>query len=222
MRTRRKEPTRGYLELVAELQLVAKASGSLAEALLKPDLDLFLKALRAVPGFNGTGFRAKEMLADLAETSHVWSTPSRKPAISAQYQVISVIGVGPCRVVNWLLNQPFRNNEAMPTDFKEKLYLPVLQYIASYLRWKFPSYRGRPNLCIFYEMCEFNKQLVAAYAGGGKAYSPSSHEVPEPDLKRLKLDVDQLRLLRESEYAVRTAVRAGPKQSFEFEETDYL
>ena len=53
--------------------------------------------------------------------------------------------------------------------------VPVLEFIADYPREHLPGYAGRANLCIFYEMCEFNKLLQLVYTQSGKIYKPTSY-----------------------------------------------
>ena len=93
-------------------------------------------------------------------------------SIRQQYMKVAVIGVGPCRTTNYLFNRPFFLNEKMPAKKKNAIYLPLLLFVADCLRsgWK-DRYEHRTNLDIFYELCEYQKQLFCWYEDGGKNYT---------------------------------------------------
>ena len=104
--------------------------------LVDASVENFMKYLRKISGFGGSGFRAKEILMDVIDNITL-VTPhntARRDALRAQYMSFSVLGIGPCRVANWLFNMPYRFLEDVDPKFKETVYLPVLEYIADYLR----------------------------------------------------------------------------------------
>ena len=66
-----------------------------------------LEHIMRVPGYRGSGFRAKECLVDILENSREIIGESRWPSVWEQICVIVVIGVGPVRTINWIFNRPF-------------------------------------------------------------------------------------------------------------------
>ena len=70
------------------------------------------EALMQTKSFGGAGFRAKEVLCDLVEVVDLWLDLSKRQIVGDQFLETTVIGVGPCRAANWLLNLPFRLNDA--------------------------------------------------------------------------------------------------------------
>ena len=94
--------------------------------------------------------------------------------------------MGPCRATNYFFNRPFFLNERMPPEKKNPIYLPLLVFIATCLRERWPErYKDRTNLDIFYELCEYQKQPLCWYVDGGKTYRPTKYkecELPEPEV----------------------------------------
>jgi len=178
-RSRALNPVEGYVLLAKELDGIAAASFSIAQALIyDANVVVAFQHIRNVGGFDGTGFRAKEILMDLFSVVELWTEAGHlREMLLAQYRDIIVLGVGPVRTMNFLLNLPFRQGSDMSVQDLEREYLPYFRFALGYMRHTFESYRSRSYLCILYEWCEYQKALQAAYVDGGKTYSPADYEV---------------------------------------------
>lgn len=92
------------------------------------------------------------------------------------YKTMNVIGVGPCRVANYVFGDNFFWLEDMPAAQKYSFYTGRLNWIAGHLRSEYHSRYGHlANIEIFYELCEYNKALVCWYLGGGKPYGKGTN-----------------------------------------------
>jgi hypothetical protein len=225
-RTRSMHKEIGYQELIGELVRLAAVVLQLASLLLESvSIRDFMCKLMRVGGYGGTGFRAKEILMDLMDNLQLWCHDDTGAKLLSQYSSYSVIGIGPCRTVNWLLNLPFRFMEDLDPKAKEPFYLVVLEFVAEYLRWLQPeTYKNRANLCIFYELCEFSKQLICVYAGVGASYGSGTDYNIDPD-QASKMGPGLFAELRKKIFAAHAAMHPATPLSKLLEgaeETDYL
>lgn len=106
MRTRAKDPINGYLLLVRDVAAVAEQARGIADAFLKNySVCALLESVRGISGYGGSGFRAKELVNDVVDNL----VPGRfviegslvHERICADWMKVTVIGVGPCRTVNY-------------------------------------------------------------------------------------------------------------------------
>ena len=178
MRKRSEESWQGYAALWADLNNFISSLDDLERAARhlhrEGGVAEFLRALRRVPGYGGSGFRAKEVFCDSLDNIDLFLPLEVLSAVRQQYAAIDVIGVGPCRVVNYFFNKPFFFNEHLDNKKKEAIYVPLLQWVAQILRTTWPRrYSHRTNLDIYYELCEYNKALIAWYYDANKDYRPA-------------------------------------------------
>jgi len=180
MRTRKEElGDAGIWDLYIDLYNAAAISFSLAEDFLRDaDVGRLLKNVREnLPGFNGTGFRAKEVVVDVADNCALYMDDAGKRAqVATTHDKVLVMGVGPCRTANWLFNKPFLFLMDRSMKEKEKAFVPALLYVVQRLRALYPDrYASRTYLDILYELCEFNKWLKAIYTPHGYIYVPTDY-----------------------------------------------
>ena len=200
MRSRKEMGFEGFFLFVRELELFARQASTFAAEYLEIGCpQTFLDKLRTVPGFNGSGFRAQEILVDVVENSlHLFEESQRK-LVQAKFAEVHVIGVGPCRVANWMLGRAFFLNETMLPIAKEKVYLPVLIELVQYLKRTYPQrYQDTPALDVLYELCEFNKALLCMYLGSGKEYVCTNYDVPLVPTSLLELSLADFTSMRET------------------------
>ena len=168
----------GLWELYSDLGNMGARALQIAEAFCRDlDVEALLLGIRAVPGFDGSGFRAKEILCDFLDNADLFVEDATELAdVKAAYKKVVVLGVGPCRTCNWLFNRPFDFCEQAPKKERVDNYVPALRYAVQRLRSLYPSeYEHRTSLDILYEFCEFNKVLKAAYAGDGFPCVPARY-----------------------------------------------
>jgi hypothetical protein len=216
-RTRSMHKEIGYQELIGELVRLAAVVLQLASLLLESvSIRDFMCKLMRVGGYGGTGFRAKEILMDLMDNLQLWCHDDTGAKLLSQYSSCSVIGIGPCRTVNWLLNLPFRFMEDLDPKAKEPFYLVVLEFVAEYLRWLQPeTYKNRAN---------FSKQLICVYAGVGASYGSGTDYNIDPD-QASKMGPGLFAELRKKIFAAHAAMHPATPLSKLLEgaeETDYL
>ena len=108
MKSRNRAPRRGWSDFVSELVSFAKRVNELAVLWQGGEevVDHFSKAIRKISGFGGKGFRMKEIVLNLAEV-----TRSEYPAIEGEFLEFAVVGPGPRRVLNWVQNRRWFDNE---------------------------------------------------------------------------------------------------------------
>ena len=207
-RSRAKAPLEGYLLLAKELELFAAVVSAAAHALLHTrNVDDCLKELRSVSGFRGTGFRAKEILMDIFSVADLWAEPgSIRDELMKQYGEIVVLGVGPVRTMNFLMNLPFRQGSDMAVDEMERMYIPWFRFTLEYMRATFEEYRHRAYLCVLYEWCEYQKALQVAYCNAGRNYSPANYEADGLEAKRVRVSPEMLAQHRQISRDLSTAL----------------
>jgi hypothetical protein len=162
----------GYCKLYIDIVRMAHEAMVLASNFFMHfSVPLRLADLRKIKGYGGSGFRAKEVLVDCIDNVFDMLTPDEVVIVTESYRTALVIGVGPCRSVNWLFGRPFYFNEEVRGLAKEELYEPALQYIIQWLQQHHKALYGhRTYLCICYELCEFSKALLDIYLGAGRPY----------------------------------------------------
>jgi hypothetical protein len=188
MRTRQQQGAVGYIQLLADVEAFAAQSLYMASEFVRTSsVQTLLELISAVHGYAGSGFRAKEVLCDfvdiLLEGFLFKDLSVDRSMVQRDFHALSVIGVGPCRVVNYLYGQKFLANEDLDMAKKIPLYTPYLEHVASFIRAEHPAFSSWPNMSIYYMMCEYNKQLRGMYLNGGLTYIASSYVlVPFSDL----------------------------------------
>ena len=183
MRRRAEQPKHGYCDLCQDLHLWSAAAGRLTQQFLKSlDVGALLRDMRLIPGFGGSGFRSKEILCDFVEHADLFLPETDLQTVQTDYRGVLVIGVGPCRTVNYLFNLPFLLNEQMAADPKNALYMPAIKVVIAYLRQTWPDlYADRTDLDICYELCEHSKNLFCWYADVGRKYRPTHYGKAPPE-----------------------------------------
>eukprot|EP00973_Karenia_brevis_P095037 12425380-Karenia_brevis.AAC.1 len=144
------------------------------------DMGCILTSLMKIPGYGGSGFRAKEIVHDLYDSltqcNILQNQSDDYKKAHKSFFALSVIGVGPCRTVNYLFGYKFRMFETLVPQLKVNLYVELLEYTAAYIRQHFEEYSHWSNLELYYMLCEYNKQLAAWYIDSGKTYKPTDYE----------------------------------------------
>ena len=115
MRKRKKElKEAGWWDLYVELEAIAAEALRLAESFFSclqssedpgSCVETLLSSLQEISGFGGSGFRAKEILCDVLDNAAIFLTTAEAIVVQEAYMEVMVIGVGPCRVCNWLYNK---------------------------------------------------------------------------------------------------------------------
>jgi hypothetical protein len=173
MRRRSEIPEQGYVELLIEVDLFLASGVRIMDFFWQcKDVGALLQALMGIKGYGGSGFRSKELLCDFLDHMYLFLSGGELNEVMQAYRQVTVIGVGPCRTTNYLFNRQFFLNERAPSKKKWEIYFPLLKFIADCLRAGWPDrYEHRTNLDIFYELCEYQKQLFTWYEDGGKVYT---------------------------------------------------
>ena len=156
MRNRSKAPRRGYGELVSELVSFARKAHAIAVLWRGGNgVQQVATQIRKVSGFGGKGFRMKEIVLDLSEV-----TSREFPSVSDQLVDWSVVGPGPRRMLNWLHNRRWFDNEqdALRT---ETMYIDELREFKNYLQQKtnIPELRALNLLGVQFALCEASKYI---------------------------------------------------------------
>lgn len=125
-----------------------------------------MACLSTVAGYGGSGFRSKEVVSDVMDNllpAGFFDEESvAYEAISAEWFSTSVLGVGPCRTVNYLFGYPFFQYEKLDPDSKGPLYLELLEYTANYVRQRYDEFREWPNMAIYYILHAVRVQQAAS------------------------------------------------------------
>jgi len=154
MRTRAKDPVSGYLLLVRDLAAVAEQARTIADASLKKySVRSLLESVRGISGYGGSGFRAKELVNDVVDNLVLGGFVNEgslvRDSIRAEWMNVTVIGIGPCRTVNYMFGYFFNMYEDMAANSKWDLYVELLEYTAAYIRSNYLEYADWSNLAIF-------------------------------------------------------------------------
>ena len=121
MRVRNRDPMAGYLALIKDCITIAERAMLMASSFLERfDVSELMERMRAVPGYGGTGFRAKEVVSDLVDNlvpaGFVADGSVAHEQIKKDWHRVTVIGVGPCRTVNYLFGYNFFLYEALDSS----------------------------------------------------------------------------------------------------------
>ena len=196
-------------------------AASVAEAIAKDFCEQlcptkFLHDIRKkVKGYDGTGFRTKEVLVDILDNSHLFLDEAAQKKVHADYKFIAVMGVGPQRACNWLFNKPFLYLMDLSLKQRQEHFLPALKYTVKRLQVLFPTtYGQRTFLGILYELCEFNKWLKAVYTPYGYIYVPTDCADETAETLEAVMTLENFRALRELSvpFHVHTRMRFGAKR----------
>ena len=83
--------------------------------------------IRKIAGFGGKGFRMKEIVLDLAEAAPF-------PGVQSELLDFGVVGPGPRRVLNFVHNRRWFDNEQDMSPAAEQMYVEELREFRDYLR----------------------------------------------------------------------------------------
>lgn len=150
MKSRSKCPRRGYGELASELVAFARKARDLAALWRGPSpVETIAAAIRQISGFGGKGFRCKEIVLDLAAASGV-------EGIEDQLVDFGVVGPGPRRVLNFINNRWWFDNEQDGSPAAEAMYVSELREFRAYLQnnTDLEELKGLHVLGVQFGLCE--------------------------------------------------------------------
>jgi hypothetical protein len=150
MKSRSKCPRRGYGELASELVAFAKKARGLAALWRGPSaVETIAVAIRKISGFGGKGFRCKEIVLDLASASGV-------EGIDDLLVDFGVVGPGPRRVLNFINNKWWFDNEHDMSPAAEAMYVSELREFRAYLQKNtdLDELKGLNVLGVQFGLCE--------------------------------------------------------------------